>query len=99
MANPDVITITAGSWQKVATNITSVHVRPLSDTSTYTWTYRDTGDPAPTLATEQATLPRDTGLSICTEAGSGIDIYVWCKSVDGVVRVDEGLTATYLIDG
>lgn len=96
MAAPVVTAVTEGSWVKVATNVQDVAVNIITRGGVvYSWTYRDTGVPAPTLANEQIYFDR----SISLHTAAGVDVYVWCKNGDGSVRVDAGLNVTYLIDG
>lgn len=85
MANPLVAEITKGSWVKVATNVTAGVIHVLKFDAMYQQTYRLTGDPAPTLQTEGSQMSRD-GAEI--SALVGIDVYIWCSSADGKVRVD-----------
>lgn len=100
MTAPAVTSVTAGAWTKVATNVQDVSIQAMQNTARYFWTYRDTGDPAPTLATEKVPF-RDSTVTIT--AGSGIDVYVWVEATSYItaasVRVDAGLNVTYLIDG
>lgn len=88
MATPVFVTCTKESWEKVATNVQTGFIHKVShDPNMYLQTYRDTGDPAPTLRTD--------GVELFTEsitedifAIAGIDVYVWADKVNGKVRVD-----------
>ena len=88
MSNPVIISCSEGEWTKVATNVTTGNIRKISFTpEIYLQTYRLTGEAAPTLEDEGCRLFQDfvdEGIS----ATEGIDIYVWTKGEDGVVRVD-----------
>lgn len=101
MTAPVVTAVAAGSWVKVATNVTDVSITPLTGGANYAWTYRDTGDPAPTLANER--LPMDPKDGITLQSTAAMDVYVWVLLTSYIttanVRVDVGLNKTYLIDG
>ena len=70
MTAPVVTSVTAGSWVKVATNVQDVSIQAMNPTARYFWTYRDTADPAPTLATEKVPFRNGT---VSITAASGID--------------------------
>lgn len=88
MATPTFETCTKDSWTKIATNVQTGFINKVShDPNVYLYTYRDTGDAAPTLRTDGVPL-FDEGNTAAILAIAGIDIYVWVDKVDGVVRVD-----------
>ena len=91
MANPVVTAVSEGSWVIVVTDTLAVTISPLIRGVKYSWTYRDTGDPSPTLASEQIEFVN----SISISADAGIDIYVWAKNGDGSVRVDDGIICAW----
>lgn len=88
MATPVFVTCNKDAWTKVATNVETGFIHMVSlDPNIYLYTYRDTGDPAPTLRTDGVPLfDEDNVASILATAG--IDVYVWVDKVDGKVRVD-----------
>lgn len=94
MANPTLTTVTKGSWVKVATGVTNISVRFMQQ-DIAAWTYRLTGDPAPTLKTEKAKLVYP-GMNFCSSAA--FDLYIWCESEDIPFRLDVDFQAEYLID-
>lgn len=95
MANPVITPVAAGSWVKVATNVTNVSVHALIHTTVYGWTYRLTTAPAPTLDTESVALAR-AGQNFCS--ANAFDLYIKCESSAGSVRIDEDFQAEVLID-
>jgi len=96
MANPVITAVTKGAWVKVATNVTCVNVQILNTLpSAYSWTYRATGDPAPTLATEKVPL-EFPGRDFASQ--NDFDLYVWCDGDNGSVRVDVDFQSEYLIN-
>jgi len=97
MANPVVQALAvSGGWVKVADNVTTVAVTPLTRPRVYSWTYRDHGDPAPADDSESLSIPA-TGLSL--QAAAAIDLYCKVKDHDGSLRVDVDLALAYVIDG
>ncbi|MCK5612880.1 hypothetical protein KAR91_63995 [Candidatus Pacearchaeota archaeon] len=88
MPDPEVKTITADQWNLVAENVTTGFIH-LMDTKTriYRQTYRLTGEAAPTAGDRAEGVKMNfPGESISHNAG--IDIYIWCDTDDGEVRVD-----------
>jgi hypothetical protein len=86
-ADPSLIVITKGAWQKVATNVTTgqIHIKNNSPDS-YFQTYRVTGQPAPTALDEGVYMPWGAIQTISSAAG--IDVYIYCKGNDGRIRID-----------
>lgn len=88
MATPTFVTCTKDQWTKIATNVETGFINKISlDPNIYLYTYRDTGDPAPTLRTDGVPLFDEDDVS-AIQATAGIDVYVWVDDVDGGVRVD-----------
>ena len=88
MANPEVIPCPKDDWTKIATNVTTGQVHKLlKDPGIYLFTYRDTGDAAPTDLSDAVPL-FDEGNQVQISNISGIDIYVYTKGAAGSVRVD-----------
>ena len=77
MANPTEVSLTAGSWVKVATNATSGIIERKdsfnSRDQVILRTYRATGDPAPT--DEVGAVAWEDGF-LKIEASAGIDVYL-----------------------
>lgn len=86
MANPAIIAIPADTWTIVATNVTKGQVQILDPTNNdWYFTYRDTGDPAPTTEVPEVKLDfQNTPIENLT----AIDVYVYVKNNAGRVRVD-----------
>lgn len=89
MADPVLVTCTADGWKKVATNVTAgtVHIKDRDGVKQFLQTYRATGGiaPAGTPGNEAVLIEGD---SIGIQAATGIDVYIYCVSAAGVVRVD-----------
>lgn len=89
MANPAFVDCTENTWTLIATNVVTGNVRKITNGPTYLHTYRETGDPAPTLSTEGVLIfVEEESLYEPISATSGIDVYIYCISDDGRVRVD-----------
>lgn len=88
MTSPTVVAITAGAWQKVATNKTEITVYPLSPRAYLVWTYRDTAAAAPTTFTEAIRLDKPVKFV----ASDAFDFYIAAINEDGNVRIDYGTT-------
>jgi hypothetical protein len=87
MASPSIVSCPAGAWTKVADNVTAGVVYVFSNEPQYLHTWRDHGDPAPTLITEGVGMNEGIeGNRI--EMDRAIDVYVWCVGAAGSVRVD-----------
>lgn len=95
MNNPTFVTVTKGSWVKVATNVTCLGVWVTKTSASYSWTYRVTAGAAPTLLSEGIKLEYP-GMQF--GASSGFDLYVYCEKEDGALRLDEGFQAEYLVN-
>jgi hypothetical protein len=95
MVNPNLVSVTKGSWVKVATNVTNLGVWVVNNGANYTWTYRNTGDAAPTLAEERVRMPYP-GKHFA--ANAAFDLYIWCDLEDGRLRLDEDFQAEFLIN-
>ena len=88
MATPVFKACTKNAWTKVATNVQTGLIHKVSTApNVYLHTYRDTGDPVPTLRTDGIPM-FDEGGTVGISAVAGIDIYVWVDKVAGSVRVD-----------
>lgn len=90
MADPSFVNIPNGVWTKILTNVTSGIIWKITETE-YIYTYRMTGNPAPTLESDGVRIFKDDDESdnqVSLSANAGIDIYLWAKNKDGRVRVD-----------
>jgi len=88
MANPIFVTCTKGVWTKVATNVTTGLIHKVDLTPyEYLQTYRDTGDPAPTLKSDGVPAFEGKRTELIS-ATAGIDIYLYPIIDNGRVRVD-----------
>lgn len=89
MANPAIVSCTANTWVKVATNVTSGKIYRLKKkTATYLQTYRLTGQAAPTTIEEGVEMFLPDNSPELISASAGIDVYVYCIGVIGSIRVD-----------
>lgn len=89
MANPSTVACPAGQWTKVATNVNSgVLWKKSSKPFGYWYTYRETGQAAPTLFSEGVPIFRGPNKDSEIINASAIDIYIWAKALAGSVRVD-----------
>ena len=88
MANPVEVAVIAGEWTKVTTAIFLGTIRVLKrGARPMLHTYRHTGDAAPTLRTEGATMsPAQTDYWVLSFWP--IDVYIWIDGADGNVRID-----------
>lgn len=84
MANPVVVACPEGAWTKVASGVTSGLIHVLKTDATYVQTYRVASDPAPTDLTDAVEFQGSLEIA----AAAAIDVYVWCKTNAGSVRVD-----------
>jgi hypothetical protein len=89
MANPNVVACPVGEWTKVATNISLGMIwRMDTSPSTYLYTYRDTGEAAPTEKTEGVPIFTEEEQNYEQISATNIDIYIWPIKEAGSVRVD-----------
>lgn len=87
MKNPMIVSCPAGVWTKVATNIRGGRIHQKITGIPYWWTYRVTGQAAPTTKDEGLVLfDKDDNEPLINT--SGADIYVYCDKA-GRVRVDD----------
>ena len=87
-ATPVFVTCTKDVWTKVATDVTTGAIRR-GDVTPYEYlqTYRETGDPAPTLKSDG--VPAfEGGRTEIISAVNGIDVYLYPITNNGRVRVD-----------
>lgn len=85
MANPNIVSCTADTWNAIATNVTAGQVW-IKDTGVqYLHTYRMTGDPAPTTLTDALDF---LGLRMAIDSATAIDVYLYPLGANGSVRVD-----------
>jgi hypothetical protein len=84
MANPVVtVPVAQDAWTKVATAVLGGTICPTSDApKKYLFTYRLTGQTAPTLRAEGATIE---GASQAFPSGVEVDLYCWCVGAPGAV--------------
>jgi hypothetical protein len=88
MANPVIVPCPAGDWTKVATNVTTGQIKKLkTDPNKYLETYRTSGDPVPTEATEGVPIFIES-YSETISASAGIDVYIMAVGANGSVRAD-----------
>jgi hypothetical protein len=89
MADPVFVSCPANQWTKVATSVVTGQVWRAKSGVKYLHTYRDTGNPAPTL--------RSDGMPVFVEeesdveqisASAAIDVYIYPIGDSGRVRVD-----------
>ena len=83
MANPSIVTLTANTWQKVATNVTTGIIHCKNPDNPVLQTYRMTGESAPTTTTEGILWDGESPLEI--SASAGIDVYLYAAG--GAVKV------------
>lgn len=87
-SNPVVTDLTANTWVKVATNVTSGAIKKLSNKpAKYLETYRTTGGTTPSGIEEGAELFFNT-VSESILSDTAIDVYVMAVGDSGKVRVD-----------
>ncbi len=86
MADPLVVACPENTWTKIVTNVTNGMVHLLTASrGIYLQTYRQTGEAAPTLASEGVRI-FDNEAEISSD--SNIDVYIYCQGEAGSVRVD-----------
>lgn len=88
MADPINVPITNGVWTLVATNVTTgvISVKEWNATDFY-HTYRLTGNPAPIGDETENTSVQIKSYQIQISSVDPIDVYIFCKQVDGAVVV------------
>lgn len=87
MSNPVFYDTPKNQWTKIATNVISGTVHKLKNSS-YMQTYRLTGAAAPTLASDGVKMFQENSFQESISHPQGIDVYVYCKILDGRVRID-----------
>ncbi|GAG06641.1 unnamed protein product [marine sediment metagenome] len=90
MPNPNQVTCVVDGWTKVATNVTVTGGslwRMSSDPTGYLFTYKLTGEAAPTLITVGVPIFRDAEPDYEVINAAGIDLYVWAIGAAGSVMV------------
>lgn len=93
MSNPLPVACAKGSYTKVATNISSGFLwRVKADASlAYYYTYKLTGQAAPTLLSDAVRIFRDDMGSynvLELTFKELVDVYIWCTGEAGEVRAD-----------
>jgi len=86
MADPVIISLTKGAIELVTTNQTSGFIHAIGGPSRYVYSYRDTGNAAPTDKGEFVSFSEDGTIGI--SASAGIDVYVISLGENGKVRID-----------
>jgi hypothetical protein len=90
MPEPVFVDCPADQWTKVATGVTTGIIWKVIDTE-YLYTYRLTGESAPTLESDGVRVFRDDDESdnqVQIQAGELIDVYLWAKNSNGRIRAD-----------
>lgn len=85
MANPVMMNIKENEWRIVATNVTSGNIWLLDENQNALFTYRDTGESAPTDENEGVRF-QQPGMIIAND--EPIDVYVMALNNNGKIRVD-----------
>ena len=91
MPNPNQVTCLVDAWTKVATNVITDNGslwKMNSVPSLYLYTYRLTGQAAPTLKTEGVPIFQGCNKNHESISASGIDLYIFPVNEAGQVRVD-----------
>lgn len=86
MANPEVIDLNVGEWNKVATAVTNAQVWGISPSIEYLLTIRETGGTAPANDETEEGLPL-TEFGRVIQNTVAVDVYVFTESEGGKVRV------------
>ena len=86
MANPTTVSCPKNQWTKVATAVKNGGVWKRKN-ATYFQTFRQTGEAAPTLRTDEAKIFVGYDF-ISISSDTEIDVYIYCEINDGKVRVD-----------
>jgi len=85
MANPTIKTIKENEWRLMASNVTAGNLWLLDETQNCLFTYRMTGNAAPTTADEGV---RFQGQGMLISNDEPIDVYIMALNDNGKVRVD-----------
>lgn len=91
MPNPSEVVCTENTWVLVATNVIADNAtlwRMNTVPTSYYYTYRLTGQAAPTLITEGVPIFRNVDPDFENISASGVDLYVYALDGEGRVRVD-----------
>lgn len=91
MADPVLVDCPEGAFTKVATDVTVGEIyQMIRDEGPYLYSYRETGEAAPTDKSEAVPifLGENNIVLEIWERSAGIDIYIWCDSTPGQVRLD-----------
>ena len=85
MADSILVSLTAQSITKVATNVTTGTIHFVDDPAQYFYDYRQTGEPAPA---NLSTAVQASSKSASIQASAGIDVYVYAlKALNIIVSV------------
>lgn len=85
MSDPVIVNIKENAWRKVATAVTSGNIWMLQKEQKALFTYRMTGETAPTDSDEGMDFI-NPGMTISNDAA--IDVYIMAIGDNGKVRVD-----------
>ena len=90
MADPLVVSCAQGAYTKIATDVTKGEIYKMTTyAGGYLYTYRDTGEAAPTAKAEGVEIFRNGSIvQPIWERSAGVDIYIWAVNAIGSVRVD-----------
>ena len=91
MSDPILVTCPEGQWTKVATDIGKGAIYRVSkNPGAYLFTYRDTGEAAPTDKAEGVELFINDAVvfDVWDRVFSGVDVYIWADNAAGSVRAD-----------
>lgn len=82
--DPAIVVCTANTWVKVATDVTKTTITPRLTKPTYLYTWRDTGNTAPTNNNDALPLPI---AGVIIDISPAVDVYVKARNYAGSVRV------------
>ena len=90
MSNPTTVDLYKNQIKKIATDTPSLTVNRISKTpSAYFWTYRKTGETAPTDTGEFVPMfSQSPDVQFIKSEDGNLDIYAYCKRNSGKIRVD-----------
>lgn len=90
MADPVIVPCPEGVYTIIATNVTKGEIYKMTKyAGSYLYTYRATGEAAPTAEAEGVEIFRNNSIvQEIWERAAGVDIYIWAKDAAGSVRVD-----------